>query len=52
MRILADENVEALVIQRLRLEGHVVDAIAVQAPSSLDPPILARAVAENLSADG
>lgn len=48
MRILADENVERLVIERLRQDGHIVDAIAAQAPGTLDPPILARAVAENV----
>jgi predicted nuclease of predicted toxin-antitoxin system len=48
VRILADENVEALIIARLRAEGHVVDCIADQAPGIADHPVLAFAVSENV----
>lgn len=48
MRILADENVEQLVIERLRNDGHTVIAVSVESSGETDLPILARAVSENL----
>lgn len=48
MRILADEDVEYPIVERLRAEGHVVESIMEQARGTLDLPILARAVAEDL----
>lgn len=48
MRILADENVEQLVIERLRIDGHMVIAVQVESRGETDLPILRRAVNENL----
>jgi predicted nuclease of predicted toxin-antitoxin system len=48
MRLLADENVEVLVIARLRADGHVVDSIADKAPGTADHPVLAFAVSEKV----
>lgn len=48
MRILADENVEQMVIDRLRADGHMVIAVSVESSGETDLPILARAVREDL----
>ncbi len=48
MRILADENVEQLVIDRLRADGHTVTSVRVEMRGEDDLPILARAVLEDL----
>ena len=48
MKILADENVEQMVIDRLRVDGHSVIAVSVVSSGETDLPILARAVSENL----
>ncbi len=48
MKILADENVEQMVIKRLRTDGHNVTAVRVESHGETDLPILARAVHENL----
>lgn len=48
MRILADENVEQLVIERLRADGHLVIAVRVESRGETDLPILERAVSEDL----
>lgn len=48
MRILADENVEQLVIERLRADGHTVIAVRVESRGATDLPILERAINENL----
>ena len=46
MNILADESVDRPVIERLRLDGHAVEAIEEVAPGLLDDAVLARAVAQ------
>ncbi len=43
MKLLADEGVEVLVVERLRLEGHDVDYIAELAPGITDDEVLDRA---------
>jgi predicted nuclease of predicted toxin-antitoxin system len=48
VRILADENVEQPVIERLRLDGYDVVAVAIQTPGALDPSVLAQAVHEDV----
>jgi len=48
VRILADENVEQHVIERLRADGHTVIAVRVEARGETDLPILERAVTEDL----
>ncbi|HEY1389041.1 MAG TPA: DUF5615 family PIN-like protein [Ktedonobacterales bacterium] len=48
MRILADENVEQRVIERLRADGHTVIAVRVESRGETDLPILERAVIEDL----
>lgn len=48
MRILADEDVERPVVERLRTDGHTVIAVSVESSGETDLPILARAVSENL----
>lgn len=48
MRILADENIETLVIARLRADGYAVEAVAQQTPGAKDVAILERAVRENV----
>jgi predicted nuclease of predicted toxin-antitoxin system len=48
VRILADEDVEFPIIERLRIDGHAVAAIVEQAPGSPDITILERAVRENV----
>lgn len=50
MRILADENVEQQIVERLRADGHVVEYV-VEEPStrgSSDIPILRRAARDNI----
>jgi predicted nuclease of predicted toxin-antitoxin system len=44
MNILADENIEFLVISRLRADGHVVTAIAETSPGVPDTEVLQLAV--------
>jgi predicted nuclease of predicted toxin-antitoxin system len=46
MRFLADENVPAASVRRLRFEGHDVACGSEDAPGAEDPGVLARAVAE------
>ena len=48
MRILADEDVEFPIIERLRIDGHSVAAIVEQSPGSPDLAILDRAARENV----
>src|SRR5579871_4789403 len=49
MRLIADEDIEAAVIARLRADGHSVTAITEeQSAGGVDPSVLARAVAENV----
>ncbi len=48
MRILADENVEQMIIERLRADGHDVVAVRLESRGSTDLPILARAVSDGL----
>jgi predicted nuclease of predicted toxin-antitoxin system len=48
VRILADENVEQLVIERLRADGHTVIAVRVESRGETNLPILERAVTEDL----
>jgi len=43
VRLLADANVEAVVVQRLRAEGHDVAYVRELAPRLLDPVVLALA---------
>lgn len=45
MTFLADESVDRPIVARLRADGHVVAAIAEDAPSLPDDAVLARAVA-------
>lgn len=47
MRILADENVEAAIIARLRADGHDVTAVIEDAPSTKDPAVLKTVRREN-----
>lgn len=48
MRILADENVEQRVIERLRDAGHTVIFVRVESAGASDLSILERAVREDL----
>jgi predicted nuclease of predicted toxin-antitoxin system len=48
VRILADENVEQLIIERLRADGYTVIAVQVESRGETDLPILERAVTKNL----
>lgn len=48
MRIIADEDVEYPIIERLRQDGHLVEAIAEGSSGALDLPILAHATQENV----
>ncbi|MFI5201696.1 MAG: DUF5615 family PIN-like protein [Candidatus Kapaibacterium sp.] len=41
MKIVADENVDRRIIERLRAEGHSVSAIVEEMQSSPDPGVLA-----------
>lgn len=43
MRLLADEGVEARIVERLRLEGHDVDYVAELASGITDDEVLERA---------
>lgn len=43
MRLLADENIDRLVIAALRAQGHTVTAAAAQAPGAPDQDVLQRA---------
>lgn len=45
MNILADESVEAPVIERLRQDGHAVTAVSAESPGITDVAVLERAVA-------
>lgn len=40
MKIIADENIDRRIIERLRAEGHHVNAIAEDRQSSPDPDVL------------
>lgn len=44
MNILADESIEAIIVERLRADGHTVIAVAEQSPGLKDPGVLAWAV--------
>ncbi|GAC1302830.1 MAG: hypothetical protein NVSMB14_11730 [Isosphaeraceae bacterium] len=44
MKLLADESVEGIVVERLRQEGHDVDYIAELTPGISDDEVLKRAV--------
>jgi hypothetical protein len=46
MRLLADENFPAVVVDRLRAEGHDVCWIRTESPGVSDDVVLARALAE------
>jgi predicted nuclease of predicted toxin-antitoxin system len=46
MRFLADENVPAASVRRLRAEGHDVASASEDAPGARDADVLARAAAE------
>jgi predicted nuclease of predicted toxin-antitoxin system len=48
VRILADENIEQLVIERLRDAGHTIISVRVESAGASDLPILDRAVREDL----
>jgi predicted nuclease of predicted toxin-antitoxin system len=48
VRILADENIGQMVIERLREAGHTVISLRVESAGASDLPILERAVRENL----
>jgi predicted nuclease of predicted toxin-antitoxin system len=48
VRILADENIEQLVIERLRDAGHTVISVRVESAGASDLPLLDRAVREDL----
>ena len=48
MRMLADENIEQLVIERLREAGHTVISVRVESAGESDLPLLERAVREDL----
>lgn len=48
MRILADENVEQMVIERLRSDGYDVISVRLESRGATDLPIPARAVNEDL----
>ena len=48
MRTIADEDVEYPIIERLRGDGHLVEAIAEVSSGALDLPILTRATQENV----
>lgn len=45
MRLLADENIDGLVVRRLRDDGHDVESVAELAPSTVDPDVLRQATA-------
>ncbi len=45
MNLLADENVDWAVVERLRLDGHQVDSIAELSPGVSDEEVLRLAVA-------
>jgi predicted nuclease of predicted toxin-antitoxin system len=47
MRLLADENIPASVIARLRDLGHDIEWVRVDAPGAADATILARSESEN-----
>ena len=47
MRFLADENFPGDAVAALRMAGHDLDWVRTDAPGSLDPDVLARAVREN-----
>ena len=44
MKLLADESVERIIVERLRQAGHSVDYIAEMAPGITDDDVLIRAV--------
>lgn len=48
MNILADESVEAPIIDRLRQDGHAVKAIAAVSPGVTDLAVLEWAISEEL----
>lgn len=48
MRLLADESVDGPIVDRLRRDGHAVDAVAEDSPGIGDDEVLARAWAEGV----
>lgn len=46
MNLLADESVERQIVERLRLDGHVVDYVAEMTPSIDDDVVLSQANAK------
>lgn len=47
MKIVADENISDLIVEKLRSQGHDVTYIRESAKGSLDPRVLAIATADN-----
>jgi predicted nuclease of predicted toxin-antitoxin system len=46
MRILANENIPACVVERLRVAGHDVGWVGTDLPGATDLQVIARAIAE------
>jgi hypothetical protein len=48
VNVLADESVEAMIVERLRGDGNIVTAVAELSPGPKDPGVLAWAVRDHL----
>ena len=48
MKLLADESLDQPIVERLRLDGHDIGAMAESSPGIADPVVLSLAVAEQI----